>query len=181
MMLGEAESTSQRSKARATYGHSPRRRRARRASRCPSGFKPATSGPASRAAQSCSLTLASRALQVGAVRAAEPLTSAGGLASSSTSTSSSSAASASGAQGTPPAATRGKGPRARDQHIRTRPNRPRANGEAKRFIGTPRAGWAYGAIDRSFAERRPALSGRLDFCNGRRPHGSPGDQVPWTG
>jgi hypothetical protein len=41
------------------------------------------------------------------------------------------------------------------KHIRTKPYRPRTNGKAERFIRTLLGGWAYGAIYRSSAERRP--------------------------
>ena len=64
------------------------------------------------------------------------------------------------------------------KHIRTKPYRPRTNGKAERFIRTLLGGWAYGAIYRSSAERRAALSGWLDFYNRRRPHGSLGHQAP---
>jgi transposase InsO family protein len=64
------------------------------------------------------------------------------------------------------------------KHIRTKPYRPRTNGKAERFIRTLLAGWAYGAIYRSSAERARALSGWLDFYNSRRPHGSLGHQAP---
>jgi transposase InsO family protein len=64
------------------------------------------------------------------------------------------------------------------KHIRTKPYRPRTNGKAERFIRTLLAGWAYGAIYRSSAERAAALSGWLDFYNSRRPHGSLGHQAP---
>jgi transposase InsO family protein len=64
------------------------------------------------------------------------------------------------------------------KHIRTRPYRPRTNGKAERFIRTLLAGWAYGAIYRSSAERAAVLSGWLDFYNSRRPHGSLGHQAP---
>jgi|SRR5215218_3019149 len=66
----------------------------------------------------------------------------------------------------------------RIKHIRTRPYRPRTNGKAERFIRTLLAGWAYGAIYCSSAERAAALSGWLDFYNRRRPHGSLGHQAP---
>jgi transposase InsO family protein len=66
----------------------------------------------------------------------------------------------------------------RIKHIRTRPYRPRTNGKAERFIRTLLAGWAYGAIYRSSAERAAALSGWLDFYNRRRPHGSLGHRAP---
>ena len=39
------------------------------------------------------------------------------------------------------------------KHLRTRPYRPQTNGKAERFIRTLLAGWAYGAIYRSSAER----------------------------
>jgi transposase InsO family protein len=64
------------------------------------------------------------------------------------------------------------------KHIRTKPYRPRTNGKAERFIRTLLGGWAYGAIYRSSAERRAALSGWLDFYNRRRPHGSLGHRAP---
>jgi transposase InsO family protein len=64
------------------------------------------------------------------------------------------------------------------KHLRTRPYRPRTNGKAERFIRTLLAGWAYGAIYRSSAERAAALSGWLDLYNSRRPHGSLGHQAP---
>ncbi len=64
------------------------------------------------------------------------------------------------------------------RHLRTRPYRPRTNGKAERFIKTLPAGWAYGAIYRSTAERRAALSGWLDWYNTRRPHGSLSHKPP---
>jgi Integrase core domain len=64
------------------------------------------------------------------------------------------------------------------KHIRTKPYRPRTNGKAENFIRTLLAGWAYGAIYRSSAQRAAALSGWLDFYNRRRPHGSLGHQAP---
>jgi transposase InsO family protein len=64
------------------------------------------------------------------------------------------------------------------KHIRTRPYRPRTNGRAERFIRSLLSGWAYGAIHRNSAEWAAALSGRLDFYNSRRPHGSLGHQAP---
>ena len=66
----------------------------------------------------------------------------------------------------------------RIKHLRTRPYRPRTNGKAERFIRTLLAGWAYGAIYHSSAERAAALSGWLDFYNSRRPHGSLGHKPP---
>jgi hypothetical protein len=63
-------------------------------------------------------------------------------------------------------------------HLRTRAYRPRTNGKAERFIKTLLAGWAYGAIYRSTAERRAALSGWIDWYNTRRPHGSLSHKPP---
>ena len=64
------------------------------------------------------------------------------------------------------------------QHLRTRPYRPQTNGKAERFIRTLLAGWAYGAIYRSSAERRAALPGWMDWYNTRRPHGSLSHKPP---
>jgi transposase InsO family protein len=64
------------------------------------------------------------------------------------------------------------------KHLRTRPYRPRTNGKAERFIKTLLAGWAYGAIYRTSAERRDALPGWLDWYNTRRPHGSLSHKPP---
>jgi transposase InsO family protein len=64
------------------------------------------------------------------------------------------------------------------KHIRTRPYRPRTNGKAERFIKTLLAGWAYGAIYRSSAERTAALDGWVDWYNTRRPHGSLSHKPP---
>jgi len=66
----------------------------------------------------------------------------------------------------------------RIRHIRTRPYRPQTNGKAERFIRTMLAGWAYGAIYRSSAERNAALAGWLDFYNRRRPHGALSHKPP---
>ena len=64
------------------------------------------------------------------------------------------------------------------KHVRTRPYRPRTNGKAERFIKTLLAGWAYGAIYRTSADRRAALSGWTDWYNTRRPHGSLSHKPP---
>jgi len=47
------------------------------------------------------------------------------------------------------------------KHLRTRAYRPQTNGKAERFIRTLLAGWAYGALHRSSAERTAALDGWL--------------------
>jgi transposase InsO family protein len=63
-------------------------------------------------------------------------------------------------------------------HSRTRPYRPQTNGKAERFIRTLLAGWAYGAIYRSSAERTNALDGWLWHYNHRRRHSALGHQPP---
>jgi transposase InsO family protein/transposase-like protein len=64
------------------------------------------------------------------------------------------------------------------RHLRTRPYRPRTNGKAERFIRTMLAGWAYGAIYATSAERAAALDGWLWTYNHRRPHGSLSHKPP---
>jgi transposase InsO family protein len=66
------------------------------------------------------------------------------------------------------------------RHLRTRPYRPRTNGKAERFIRTMLAGWAYGAIYGTSAERTRALPGWLDHYNRRQPHRSLNRQPPLT-
>jgi transposase InsO family protein len=66
------------------------------------------------------------------------------------------------------------------RHIRTRPYRPRTNGKAERFIKTLLAGWAYGAIYATSAERTAALDGWLWTYNHRRPHGALSHKPPAT-
>ena len=64
------------------------------------------------------------------------------------------------------------------RHLRTRPFRPQTNGKAERFIRTLLAGWAYGAIYASSAERTSALDGWLWHYNHRRRHSALGRQPP---
>jgi transposase InsO family protein len=64
------------------------------------------------------------------------------------------------------------------RHSRTRPYRPQTNGKAERFIRTLLAGWAYGAIYRTSAERTAALDGWLWHYNHRRRHSALGHQPP---
>ena len=64
------------------------------------------------------------------------------------------------------------------RHLRTRPYRPRTNGKAERFIRTLLAGWAYGAIYGTSAERTAALDGWLWTYNHRRPHGALSHKPP---
>jgi transposase InsO family protein len=64
------------------------------------------------------------------------------------------------------------------RHLRTRPYRPRTNGKAERFIRTLLAGWAYGPIYASSAERTAALDGWLWTYNHRRPHGALSHKPP---
>jgi transposase InsO family protein len=64
------------------------------------------------------------------------------------------------------------------RHLRTRPYRPRTNGKAERFIRTLLAGWAYGAVYGSSAERNAALDGWVWTYNHRRPHGALSHKPP---
>jgi len=64
------------------------------------------------------------------------------------------------------------------RHLRTRPYRPRTNGKAERFIRTMLAGWAYGAVYQTSAQRQRALPAWIDYYNRRRPHGSLSRQAP---
>ena len=64
------------------------------------------------------------------------------------------------------------------RHLRTRPYRPRTNGKAERFIRTLLAGWAYGPIYGTSAERTAALDGWLWTYNHRRPHGALNHKPP---
>ena len=64
------------------------------------------------------------------------------------------------------------------RHLRTRPYRPQTNGKAERFIRTLLAGWAYGAVYRSSAERTAALDGWLGYYNHRRRHAALDRQPP---
>jgi transposase InsO family protein len=66
------------------------------------------------------------------------------------------------------------------RHLRTRPYRPQTNGKAERFIRTLLAGWAYGAIYASSAERTAALDGWLHHYNHHRRHQAIGRQTPIT-
>ena len=66
------------------------------------------------------------------------------------------------------------------KHLRTRPYRPRTNGKAERFIRTLLAGWAYGAIYGTSAERQRALPAWLHHYNHNRPHGSLHHKPPLT-
>jgi transposase InsO family protein len=66
------------------------------------------------------------------------------------------------------------------RHLRTRPYRPQTNGKAERFIRTLLAGWAYGAIYASSAERTAALDGWPWHYNHRRRHSAIGHQAPIT-
>jgi len=66
------------------------------------------------------------------------------------------------------------------RHLRTRPHRPQTNGKAERLIRTMLAGWAYGAIYASSAERTAALDGWLYHYNHHRRHQALGRQTPIT-
>jgi transposase InsO family protein len=64
------------------------------------------------------------------------------------------------------------------RHLRTRAYRPQTNGKAERFIRTMLAGWAYGAIYRTSADRTAALDGWLWHYNHQRRHSALGHQPP---
>ncbi len=64
------------------------------------------------------------------------------------------------------------------RHLRTRPRRPQTNGKAERFIRTMLAGWAYGAIYATSAERTAALDGWIYRYNHHRRHPAIGRQPP---
>jgi transposase InsO family protein len=64
------------------------------------------------------------------------------------------------------------------RHLPTRPYRPQTNGKAKRFIRTLLAGWAYGAVYRTSAERTAALHGWLWYHNYQRRHSALGHKPP---
>ena len=66
----------------------------------------------------------------------------------------------------------------RIRHSRTKPDRPRTNGTAERFIKTLVERWAYGAIYASSAERTAGLASWLRFYNHLRPHRSLDRQTP---
>jgi transposase InsO family protein len=68
--------------------------------------------------------------------------------------------------------------RLRIKHIRTRPNRPRTNGKAERFIQTLQREWAYAAVYQTSNHRSRTLQPWVRFYNQRRPHGSLGHQPP---
>jgi transposase InsO family protein len=66
----------------------------------------------------------------------------------------------------------------RIKHLRTRPNRPRTNGKAERFIQTLQREWAYAAVYQTSRQRAQALDPWLRFYNHQRPHGALGHQPP---
>ena len=68
--------------------------------------------------------------------------------------------------------------RLRIKHIRTRPNRPRTNGKAERFIQTMLRECAYGQAFPSSRQRRQALRRWLTYYNCRRPHSALGHHTP---
>ncbi len=68
--------------------------------------------------------------------------------------------------------------RLRIKHIRTRPNRPRTNGKAERFIQTLQREWAYAAVYQTSNHRSRTLQPWVRFYNQRRPHGALSHQPP---
>jgi transposase InsO family protein len=64
------------------------------------------------------------------------------------------------------------------RHIRTRPDTPKTNGKAERFIQTLLREWAY-AIPFSSSQTRVAdLPRWLTWYNQQRPHGRLGQRTP---
>jgi transposase InsO family protein len=57
------------------------------------------------------------------------------------------------------------------RHIRTRPYRPRTNGNAEAFIRILQREWAYAYIYPTSSHRARALPGWLRWYNNHRPHG----------
>jgi transposase InsO family protein len=66
------------------------------------------------------------------------------------------------------------------RHLRTRPRRPQTNGKNRALHRTLLAGWAYGAIYATSAERTAALDGWLWTYNHHRRHQAFGRQPPIT-
>ena len=64
------------------------------------------------------------------------------------------------------------------RHLRPRAYPTQTNGKTERFIRTLLAGWAYGAIYRSSADRTAALDGWLWHYNHHRKHSALGHQPP---
>ncbi len=58
------------------------------------------------------------------------------------------------------------------------PSNPLATVDRFRLRSSVLAGWAYGAIYRSSAERTAGLPGWLDWYNTRRPHGALSHKPP---
>jgi transposase InsO family protein len=69
---------------------------------------------------------------------------------------------------------------ARIKHKRTRPDTPRTNGKAERFIQTTLREWAYLQAFTSSAERSAAMRPRLHRDNRHRPHSALGGKPPVT-
>ena len=63
-------------------------------------------------------------------------------------------------------------------HLRMRPNTPRTNGKAERFIQVLLRSWASAFAYPASARRTRALAGWLRWYNRRRPHGSLGGLPP---
>jgi hypothetical protein len=71
--------------------------------------------------------------------------------------------------------SRGQNPRI---EASVKPSLAHTNGKAERFIRTLLAGWAYGAIYATSAERTAALDGWLWTYDHRRPHGALSHKPP---
>ncbi len=66
------------------------------------------------------------------------------------------------------------------RHIYTKPDTPRTNGKAERFIRTLKERWAYGASYRNSASRTEALQPWLNNYNRHRPHAGIGMRPPMS-
>ena len=66
------------------------------------------------------------------------------------------------------------------RHLRTRPDTPRTNGKAERFIQTSLREWAYARPFATSHERTAALVPWLDHYNTARPHAALAHQPPAT-
>ena len=64
------------------------------------------------------------------------------------------------------------------KHRFTRPDTPRANGKAERFIQTALREWAYARFYQNSAEHTPELQPWLHHYNWHRPHASLGLSPP---
>ncbi|MBO0664512.1 transposase [Jiella sp. CQZ9-1] len=64
------------------------------------------------------------------------------------------------------------------KHVRTKPDTPKTNGKAERFIQAALREWAYGNSYQTSQERANALPFWNHLYNWHRPHGGINDQTP---